>query len=1196
MAVVGSADVLVRPSFKGFQTAARKAGLSAGGAAGQSLTSRMGSFVGKWAKRGLFAAGTAVGATFIGGVKSALDQQATTLILTGLYDDAELAKKTMQGLSDVIRQSPLSGSAFRKGAESLAYAGVQGDDVVRTLENVGKTIVGAGGTSESMDSFTNAMINGVNRGKFGLNELNQISKAGVPIFNSLGESLGVSEEELTKMASEGKIGLEEVVDVLENADTEAFQQSIRAGEEAQKSFLNSAKTLWNEVTDILGERLQPVLDWATDKFRDLAEKVGPALETFLDNATAKIKEFVQGWKDGEGPGGKFREVLTNLRDAAMDIWDVFQNKVLPVLKNVFDWLTSSPGIIKTVVGLFVAWKVAMTGWKLGVFVADIVKVTAGIVTQTGAIIANTAAWIASKAQTVALIALYAKDTAVKIANKVATLAAAGATKAMAAGQKVLNAVMRANPIGIVITVILALVAAFVTAYKNSETFRKIVDAAWEGIKTAAEWAWNFLKDYVFEPLKTAFKAVADAFVATKDALVNAWDNVKDSFLKAWDLIWNTMLVPLRVQFEALKTLFNVVKSAITGDWEGVKDALVDGWNRIKDIVVTPFQAVWEFLEEHFSGVTDALVTAWDWVKEKFLLAWDFLQDYVFEPIISYYTMMWEAAVAAKDFVVGAWEKIKEGALVVWDFLKKYVFKPITKYYETLWGIAIKAKDFIVGAWDKIYDGAMAAWGWLRDKVFTPLGNKVDDMKAWFRVAKDVVTEQWDTLKENIRKPYDWLRDNVFDKLKKLIKTTIPNAFEDGKDAIKKAWDKVKNIAKTPVNFLIGTVYNSGIRKMWNKVATKFGGAELPRVQKLATGGPPVGPVSGPGGPTADRVPAMLSHGEHVWSAREVDALGGHGKVAQMRAMARAGQIPAFSIGGWLGDQWGHFKRGVSATWNTTTDFAKHLDDPIGWIKEKIKTPVAALGDGPFPDMLKKIPTAILDGLEEKFKDKFFSGETQWADGFLTPMKGQWTRPSSGPITSEFGYRTHPVTGARALHAGIDIGGGGPTYAAARGRVTHTGFHPLSGYNITLRHERGDVTKYFHNPSMAAIRVRPGDAVEKGQHIGQQGATGRVTGTHLHFEYHQGGRAVNPRNLGIFDNGGLLQPGALAYHSSTMSKPDAVLTSSQWAAISKLAGSNSQGGPTYNAYISPQSGGSPDEIADSVLYSMRRLQRGGVHAR
>lgn len=1107
MAVVGSADVLVRPSFKGFQTAARKAGLSAGGAAGQSLTSRMGSLVGKWAKRGLFAAGAAVGATFIGGVKSGLDQQATTLILTGLYDDAELAKQTMKGLSDVIRQSPLSGSAFRKGAESLAYAGVQGDEVVRTLENVGKTIVGAGGTSESMESFTNAMTNGVNRGKFGLNELNQISKAGVPIFNSLGESLGVSEEELTKMASEGKIGLEEVVEVLENADTEAFQQSIRAGEEAQKSFLNSAKTLWNEVTDILGERLQPVLDWATEKFRDLAEKVGPALETFLDNATAKIKDFVQGWKDGEGPGGKFREVLTNLRDAAMDIWDVFQNRFLPVLKNVFGWLTSSPGIIKTVVGAFVAWKVAMTGWKLGVFVVELAKMTAGIVAQTGAVIANTAAWIASKAQTIALIALYAKDTAAKVANKVATLAVSAAQKTAAVAGKALNAVLRANPIGLVVTALTMLVAGFVAAYKNSETFRKIVDAAWEGIKTAAEWAWNFLKDYVFEPIVAYYTTMWEAAMTAKDWIVDAWE----------------------------------------------------------------------------------------WILDAGETAWNFLKEYVFGPIVAYYTTLWEAAVAAKDFVVGAWEKIKEGALTVWDFLKKYVFKPITKYYETLWGIAIKAKDLIVEAWDKIYDGAMAAWGWLRDNVFTPLGNKIDDMKAWFRVAKDVVTDQWNTLKENIRKPYDWLKDNVFDKLKTLIKETIPDAFEDGKDAIKKAWDKVKDIAKKPVNFLIGTVYNDGIRKMWNKVADKFGAPELPYVQKLAAGGPAVGRVSGPGGPTADRVPAMLSHGEHVLSAREVDAFGGHGKVAQMRAMARAGEIPAFGFGGWIGEQWGKVKRASSSAWNSTKDFAKHLADPITWIENAIKKPLKDLGEGPFPDMLKNIPKEILKGLKNKFKDKFTSGN-HWDDGFLAPMKGHWTRPSAGPVTSEFGYRTHPVTGASALHSGIDIGGGGPTYAAARGTVQHTGYHPLSGYNIVLHHGQGELTKYFHNPSMAAIRVRPGDRVDKGQHIGRQGATGRVTGTHLHFEYHRAGRAVNPRTLGVFDEGGLLPPGGMAYHAAHMSKPDAVLTHQQWSDISKLAKSSTQGGNTYNAYVSPQSGGSPGQIADSILYSMRRLQRGGAHVR
>src|SRR5699024_9569635 len=229
----------------------------------------------------------------------------------------------------------------------------------------------------------------------------------------------------------------------------------------------------------------------------------------------------------------------------------FQDRVLPVLKRVGSWLTDNPGKIKAVAAAFVGWKVAVAGFKLGMFVVELGKITAGVVRQTGVIIANTAAWLANKAETAALVAMYAyewvatqarsiagwiRETAAMAAHKAAQLASAAATKALAAGQKILNTVMRANPIGLVITAIMLLVGAFVTAYKRSETFRKIVDAAWQGIKDAASAVWNFLKKYVFGPIVAYYKTLWKAAVKAKDLMVAAWDSIKSAFSAVWNWI------------------------------------------------------------------------------------------------------------------------------------------------------------------------------------------------------------------------------------------------------------------------------------------------------------------------------------------------------------------------------------------------------------------------------------------------------------------------------------------------------------------------------------------------------------------------------------------------------------------------------------------------------------------------------------
>ena len=107
-------------------------------------------------------------------------------------------------------------------------------------------------------------------------------------------------------------------------------------------------------------------------------------------------------------------------------------------------------------------------------------------------------------------------------------------------------------------------------------------------------------------------------------------------------------------------------------------------------------------------------------------------------------------------------------------------------------------------------------------------------------------------------------------------------------------------------------------------------------------------------------------------------------------------------------------------------------------------------------------------------------------------------PCSGPITSPFGYRTHPIFGTTIFHAGIDIGVdyGTPIHAADSGVVVYSGW--ISGYGnaVIIDHGGGISTLYGHNQSLA---VSEGQSVSKGSVIAYAGSTGNSTGPHCHFE-------------------------------------------------------------------------------------------------
>ncbi|SHH30093.1 Murein DD-endopeptidase MepM and murein hydrolase activator NlpD, contain LysM domain [Thermosyntropha lipolytica DSM 11003] len=111
-------------------------------------------------------------------------------------------------------------------------------------------------------------------------------------------------------------------------------------------------------------------------------------------------------------------------------------------------------------------------------------------------------------------------------------------------------------------------------------------------------------------------------------------------------------------------------------------------------------------------------------------------------------------------------------------------------------------------------------------------------------------------------------------------------------------------------------------------------------------------------------------------------------------------------------------------------------------------------------------------------------------------------PLVGTITSAYGWRQS------GFHHGIDIAGsrGEPIRAAADGTVVFSGYKPVYGKMVVLRHADGRETVYAHAHS---LKVSEGEKVKKGQIIATVGTTGRTTGPHVHFEVREEGKTVNP---------------------------------------------------------------------------------------
>ena len=201
-----------------------------------------------------------------------------------------------------------------------------------------------------------------------------------------------------------------------------------------------------------------------------------------------------------------------------------------------------------------------------------------------------------------------------------------AQKIWTATQAAFNVVMTANPIGLVIAAIALLVGGFILAYKNSETFRNVVDGALRNVAEAGRWMWEVLKS-AFGSLKIAFGAVGDVGTFMWEVLKSAFGSVKTGLGAVGDagtFMWEV----IKSAFGSVKTAFGAVGDAGTFMWEVLKSAfgsvktgfgaVGDAGNFMWDVLKSAFSSV----KTAFGAVGDAGTFMWDVLKKAFIFVTD----------------------------------------------------------------------------------------------------------------------------------------------------------------------------------------------------------------------------------------------------------------------------------------------------------------------------------------------------------------------------------------------------------------------------------------------------------------------------------------------------------------------------------------------------------------------------------------------
>jgi phage-related minor tail protein len=421
-------------------------------------------------------------------------------------------------------------------------------------------------------------------------------------------------------------------------------------------------------------------------------------------------------------------------------------------------------------------------------------------------------------------------------------------------------------------------------------------------------------------------AVTQGFAAAQ-ALLNAVMALNPITLIVIALV--ALGAALFVAWQKSETFRAVVMAA----WAGIQAAALYVWNSVLKPTFAALMVGLSALGAAFSWLWSSVIKpVFSFISTAARVLMTILTIVVFGPIYlavkllgAVFSWLWTTAISpALGLIRAGLALLWSGAQVIFGLLMAGV-RAVGAVFSWLWRNAAKpAMTSIVSGVQLAWTGVQVIFGLFRSglravgAVFSWLWKNA--VAPAFSGVRSVVSTVWET---GIRP--------VFDKLRAAT-SKVGAAFESARKAIKTAWDKVSGIARKPVEFIVNTVYQKGIRKVWNFVAEKFGAPTLPDFH-FATGG--VLPGYTPG---RDVHLAALSGGEAVMRPEWTRAVGS-GYVHSMNAAARSGGVagvqralglPGFADGGIFGWVGSAVSKGI--------DFAK---SGVDWLKDGIKASAIA---------------------------------------------------------------------------------------------------------------------------------------------------------------------------------------------------------------------------------------------------------------
>lgn len=375
--------------------------------------------------------------------------------------------------------------------------------------------------------------------------------------------------------------------------------------------------------------------------------------------------------------------------------------------------------------------------------------------------------------------------------------AAGAVRA-------LTMAMIANPIGAIIAAVVAVVAALVYFFTQTETGKRIwadfvefLGQAWDKIKEWASAAWEWIVG-IWNGLGEWFSGVWDSAVA---GVSGAWDSVKEWASDAWD---------------SVKSTWDGLSGWFSGLWDGTKETAKSAWDGVVNAA--------NDAQSGLSGAFDRIGSAWDGVKS-LLFEGDFTSS-----------LRDAFGVEEDNPIVGFFLDSRERLIGVWNAIVGFVTNAWTNFTAFASGVWSGITTVFTTAWNNLVTVVTTVWTFIQTWVMTQWTMFTTIVSTIWNLVTTIFTNAWNTLMTIVTNVWSFIQawimarwmmftalvstvwnlvTTVFSNVWNRIRTVITTVWSAVSTWITTAWNNILNFARTVFNNILTTITN-----VWNNVRSK----------------------------------------------------------------------------------------------------------------------------------------------------------------------------------------------------------------------------------------------------------------------------------------------------------------------------------------------------------------------------------------